>query len=434
VATLSSVALKDVTKIFPGNTVALDGVSLDVADGEFLAMLGPSGCGKSTLLRLIAGLDEPTSGMVMLDGEPVGDLLPRDRGVAMVFQDYALYPHMTVGGNIGFPLKLAGLEPEEQARRAADAASGLGIADLLNRRIQNLSGGQRQRVAMGRAIVRDPGVFLLDEPLSNLDAGLRAELRNEISGLARQLGVTVVYVTHDQTEALTMADRVAVLRRGVLQDVGTPADVYNRPGTVYVATFIGTPRMCLLEGVVQVYSDTHLALMLGEQTLYLPHSHSQARMLSRYQGELLTIGIRAEALTPTAPDAEGAILNGRITSLEQHGHETLVYLDVGALAIALDSDKPPAVLESRNPWWRRPLSELSARWSGRIDEEPPADEAPTGAERRHDRRHHRRRAELPLRLAPYPQISPGDVLSVAVDLEALHFFDNRGARIDSGWR
>lgn len=195
---MANVAPRNVTKVFPGGTVALDDVSLDVADGELVVLLGPSGCGKSTLLRIVAGLEDPTAGSVLLDGEPADELPPWERGVAMVFQHYALYPHMSVGDNIGFPLKVSGLEPVPRRQRTEDAASALGIADLLDRRTTHLSGGQRQRVAMGRAIIRDPRLFLLDEPLSNLDSGLRAELRTEISALSRQLGATSIYVTHDR--------------------------------------------------------------------------------------------------------------------------------------------------------------------------------------------------------------------------------------------
>jgi len=229
---VATVALKDVTKVFGDGTVAVDNVSLDVGDGEFMVLLGPSGCGKSTVLRMVAGLEDPTNGAILLDGELANELSPRDRRIAMVFQDFALYPHMNVGDNIGFPLRLSGVDPDHRSERVADVASALGIGDVLARRPGQLSGGQRQRVAMGRAIVRRPGLFLMDEPLSNLDSGLRAELRAEISGLTRELGVTTLYVTHDQAEALTMADRVAIMRKGVLQDVGTPTQVYGRPATL----------------------------------------------------------------------------------------------------------------------------------------------------------------------------------------------------------
>ncbi len=341
---MTAVALKDVTKIFPDGTVAVDNVSLDVADGEFMVLLGPSGCGKSTILRIVAGLEEPTAGAVLLNGELANDLPPRERGVAMVFQDYALYPHMTVGENIGFPLKLAGVEENPRHERIADVASALGIADVLPRRPHQLSGGQRQRVAMGRAIVRRPGLFLMDEPLSNLDSGLRAELRAEISNLTRELGVSTIYVTHDQAEALTMADRVAILRKGVLQDVGTPTEVYNRPATLYVAAFLGSPRMNLLEASVYVHLDRYITLNLGEQALYLPWNDYRARAVAHYHGERIVVGVRPEALTPVAPDTPGDVLTGRIQFLEHHGHETLAFLDIGATAIVLDDRTCPVAL------------------------------------------------------------------------------------------
>ncbi|MGC1211623.1 MAG: ABC transporter ATP-binding protein, partial [Micromonospora sp.] len=333
---MTTVALKDVTKVFQDGTLAVDTVNLDVNDGEFMVLLGPSGCGKSTVLRMVAGLEDPSSGAVMLDGELANDLPPRERKIAMVFQDFALYPQMTVGDNIGFPLRLAGVEPAPRGERITDVASALGIGDVLGRKPSQLSGGQRQRVAMGRAIVRRPGLFLMDEPLSNLDSGLRAELRAEISGLTRELGVTTIYVTHDQAEALTMADRVAIMRKGVLQDVGTPTQVYGRPATLYVAAFLGSPRMNLLEASVYVHLDRYVALSLGEQSLYLPWDDIRSRAVAHYHGERIVVGMRAEALTPVAPDTAGDVLQGRIRYLEHHGHESLAFLDIGATAIVVD--------------------------------------------------------------------------------------------------
>jgi multiple sugar transport system ATP-binding protein len=441
VAAVTTVALKDVTKVFPDGTVAVDNVSLDVADGEFMVLLGPSGCGKSTLLRIVAGLEDPTSGAVLLNGELANDLPPRERRVAMVFQDYALYPHMSVGDNIGFPLKLAGLEPTPRQERIADVATALGIADVLARRPHHLSGGQRQRVAMGRAIVRQPGLFLMDEPLSNLDTGLRAELRAEISGLIRELGVSTIYVTHDQAEALTMADRVAILRRGVLQDVGTPTEVYNRPATLYVAAFLGSPRMNLLEASVYVHLDRYVALHLGEQALYLPWEDYRARVVSHYHGERIVVGMRPEALTPVVPGSPGDVLDGRIRFLEHHGHETIALLDVGATAIVLEDIGGTAPETFGNSRLQR-LGGLLSRLTGRGGSggggggQPAEPVAPTsgGSVLTDPGRHHRRPAELAVRLAPYPQISPGQSLSVSVRMEALHLFDDRGNRIDVNWR
>ncbi|MEU4680246.1 ABC transporter ATP-binding protein [Micromonospora sp. NPDC023737] len=432
---MTTVALKDVTKVFRDGTVAVDSVNLDVDDGEFMVLLGPSGCGKSTVLRMVAGLEDPTRGAVMLGGELANDLSPRDRGVAMVFQDFALYPHMTVGDNIAFPLRLAGMEPDARGERVTDVAGALGIGDVLGRRPGQLSGGQRQRVAMGRAIIRRPKLFLMDEPLSNLDSGLRAELRAEISGLTRELGVTTIYVTHDQAEALTMADRVAIMRRGVLQDVGTPTQVYGRPATLYVAAFLGSPRMNLLEASVYVHLDRYVTLTLGEQALYLPWDDIRSRAVAHYHGERIVVGMRAEALTPVAPDDPGDVLHGRVRHLEHHGHESMAYLDIGATAVVVDemgSRGAPGDVGQRG---LRRFGQVVQRLAGK----PPETTQPAIGRARASvlpdpGRHARRTAELAVRLAPYPAMSSGHALSVRVRMDALHFFDERGDRIDVGWR
>jgi len=430
---VSTVLLKDVTKIWPDGTVAVDHVSLDVSDGEFLVLLGPSGCGKSTILRMIAGLEDPSEGDILLNGDPVLELAPRDRSIAMVFQDFALYPHMTVGDNIGCPLRLSGVEPVNRSERVGDVAGALGIGDVLRRKPSQLSGGQRQRVAMGRAIVRRPGLFLMDEPLSNLDSGLRAELRAEITGLTRELGVTTMYVTHDQAEALTMADRVAIMRKGVLQDVGTPTEVYGRPATLYVAAFLGSPRMNLLEASVYVHLDQYVSLNFGEQALYLPWDDIRARAVAHYHGERIVVGMRAEALTPVSPDVQGDVLRGRIRYLEHHGHESLAFLDIGATAIVVDEmagGKPDA---AQGGALRRIGGRLQ-RLTGRNGAAPVAVQTKERASVLDPGRHHRKPAELAVRLAPYPAVSPGHPLAVGVRMDALHFFDERGDRIDIGWR
>ncbi|WFE50567.1 ABC transporter ATP-binding protein [Micromonospora sp. WMMD1155] len=432
---MSTVTLKDVSKVFRDGTLAVDSINLDVNDGEFMVLLGPSGCGKSTVLRMIAGLEDPTQGAVMLDGELANDLPPRDRKIAMVFQDFALYPHMTVGDNIAFPLRLAGVEPEPRGERVSDVASALGIGDVLARKPGQLSGGQRQRVAMGRAIVRRPGLFLMDEPLSNLDSGLRAELRAEISGLTRELGVTTVYVTHDQAEALTMADRVAIMRRGVLQDVGTPTQVYGRPATLYVAAFLGSPRMNLLEASVYVHLDRYVTLNLGEQSLYLPWNDIRSRAVAHYHGERIVVGMRAEALTPVSPDSPGDVLRGRIRYLEHHGHESLAFLDIGATAIMVDEMGAPLDPPPVGQRGLRRFGSVMQRLAGKPVESqaPPVGNTQTSV-LPDPGRHHRRPAELAVRLAPYPAVSAGHPLAVSVRMDALHFFDERGARIDVGWR
>ncbi|MBY8871748.1 ABC transporter ATP-binding protein [Micromonospora sp. PLK6-60] len=434
---MTTVALKDVTKVFQDGTLAVDTVNLDVNDGEFMVLLGPSGCGKSTVLRMVAGLEDPTAGAVMLNGEVANDLPPRDRGIAMVFQDFALYPHMTVGDNIGFPLRLAGVEPNPRGERIQDVAAALGIGDVLGRKPSQLSGGQRQRVAMGRAIVRRPGLFLMDEPLSNLDSGLRAELRAEISGLTRELGVTTIYVTHDQAEALTMADRVAIMRKGVLQDVGTPTQVYGRPATLYVAAFLGSPRMNLLEASVYVHLDRYVTLTLGEQALYLPWDDIRSRAVAHYHGERIVVGMRAEALTPVAPDAPGDVLQGRIRYLEHHGHESLAFLDIGATAVMVDEMAGTAEEGAPGQRGLRRFGQVMQRLAGR-PVEPGTEAAPVTGGRTSvlpdPGRHHRRPAELAVRLAPYPAVSAGHSLAIQVRMDALHFFDERGDRIDVGWR
>jgi multiple sugar transport system ATP-binding protein len=443
--TVATVALKDVTKVFTDGTIAVDRVNLDVGQGEFMVLLGPSGCGKSTLLRMVAGLEDPSSGAIMLDGELANELPPRERGVAMVFQDFALYPHMTVSDNIGFPLRLSGVEAAPRAEQIAEVASALGIGDVLARKPAQLSGGQRQRVAMGRAIVRRPRLFLMDEPLSNLDSGLRAELRAEISGLVRELGVTTVYVTHDQAEALTMADRVAILRKGVLQDVGTPTQVYGRPATLYVAAFLGSPRMNLLEAEVYVHLDRHIALHMGDQVLHLPWNDLRSRQVAHFHGERIVVGVRAEALTPVPTDAQGDVLRGRIRYLEHHGHESLAFLDIGATAVVVDEiggTPPEASVAGKG--LRRLVDRFIGRGGGNSGERELVGAGAGGRSRGGSAntesvlsdpgRHHRRPAELAVRLAPYPAVTHGHPLTVSVRMEALHFFDERGQRIDVGWR
>jgi multiple sugar transport system ATP-binding protein len=244
---MKQIELKQVSKSF-GSTEVIPPLDLDIEDGEFVVFVGPSGCGKSTLLRLIAGLEDVTSGEIVINGEDATAIPPANRGLAMVFQSYALYPHMTVRNNIAFPLRMAGLDKAEQARRVEDAAKVLNLTEYLDRRPGQLSGGQRQRVAIGRAIVREPTAFLFDEPLSNLDAALRVGMRLEISELHKRLATTMIYVTHDQVEAMTMADKIVVLQSGVIEQVGTPLDLYHNPRNVFVAGFIGSPKMNLLTG------------------------------------------------------------------------------------------------------------------------------------------------------------------------------------------
>src|SRR5215203_6125822 len=248
---MAEIQLREVTKRYPDGTEAVKRVSLDIADGEFMILVGPSGCGKSTALRMIAGLEDISEGELIIGGEVVNDLAPRDRDIAMVFQNYALYPHMTVRENMGFALKLAKVDAGEISKRVEEAARILDLEPHLERKPANLSGGQRQRVAMGRAIVRNPKAFLMDEPLSNLDAKLRVQMRTEVSRIQQRLGTTTVYVTHDQTEAMTLGDRVSVMRTGVLQQVASPMELYNHPLNLFVAGFIGSPAMNFMPATVE---------------------------------------------------------------------------------------------------------------------------------------------------------------------------------------
>jgi multiple sugar transport system ATP-binding protein len=285
---MASVTFDKATRIYPGSTrPAVDAIDLQVADGEFLVLVGPSGCGKSTTLRMLAGLEEVNDGNIFIGERNVTDVPPKDRDIAMVFQNYALYPHMTVAENMGFALKIAGVNKEERANRVLEAAKLLDLEPYLGRKPKALSGGQRQRVAMGRAIVRQPQVFLMDEPLSNLDAKLRVQTRTQIASLQRRLGVTTVYVTHDQTEALTMGDRIAVLKDGVLQQVGTPRDLYEHPDNIFVAGFIGSPAMNLFQ--TDLTAD---GVKFGSHTVRIDRA-----TLADIKTKKITVGIRPEDVT-----------------------------------------------------------------------------------------------------------------------------------------
>ena len=285
---MASVSFKNATRLYPGGTVpAVDKLNLEIADGEFLVLVGPSGCGKSTSLRMLAGLEEVNEGGIFIGDREVTDVPPKDRDIAMVFQNYALYPHMTVAENMGFALKIAGVSKEERAERVLEAAKLLDLEPYLNRKPKALSGGQRQRVAMGRAIVRKPQVFLMDEPLSNLDAKLRVQTRTQIASLQRRLGVTNVSVTHDQVEAMTMGDRVAVLKDGILQQVDSPRNLYDTPQNVFVAGFIGSPAMNLVQLPI-----VDGGVQFGDAVL--PVSRE---ILAKASGSKITVGIRPEKLT-----------------------------------------------------------------------------------------------------------------------------------------
>jgi multiple sugar transport system ATP-binding protein len=312
-----------------GTTVALKDFNLDIPDKEFLVLVGPSGCGKSTALRLLAGLESITSGRILIGDRVVNDVEPRNRDIAMVFQSYALYPHMSIYDNIAFGLQLRKMGKAEIDRRVKEAAEILGIQPLLNRRPGQLSGGQRQRVAVARAIVREPSVFLLDEPLSNLDAKLRVHTRAEISKLHQRLGTTFVYVTHDQVEAMTMATRIAVMNAGIIQQVGAPAELYSHPVNRFVAGFIGSPAMNFLD--VAVAGD-HDGLVLQGEGFELPVPSSRTSLLAPYRGKRVVLGIRPEDIHDaqyTAPGIQGAPLRARVDVTELMGNEVFLYLLLG---------------------------------------------------------------------------------------------------------
>jgi multiple sugar transport system ATP-binding protein len=326
---MASVALEQAWKTFPNGTDALRGVDLEVADGELMVLVGPSGCGKTTALRSIAGLERLTSGAVRIAGEDVGDVEPAERDVAMVFQNYALYPNMTVARNISFGLRARGVPRDEQERRVHEIARVLDVEELLDRKPRMLSGGQRQRVAMGRAIVRDPRVFLMDEPLSNLDARLRVQMRGEIVRIQAELGTTTVYVTHDQVEAMTMGQRVAVMEDGVVRQCDTPARLYAAPANTFVARFMGSPPMNLLLGQVRV-RDGGVICTVGAAELAIPAAVERARpALHGLDGRDVVVGIPPDGFV-LAPPAIGHGLPGIVYLAELLGTESLLHVEVEA--------------------------------------------------------------------------------------------------------
>lgn len=318
---MATVSFREASRRYPGaDRNAVDKLNLDIEDGEFMVLVGPSGCGKSTSLRMLAGLEEVTEGGIYIGDRDVTDLPPKDRDIAMVFQNYALYPHMTVADNMGFALKMQGKPKAEREERVKKAAELLGLEDFLNRKPKALSGGQRQRVAMGRAIVREPQVFLMDEPLSNLDAKLRVSTRTQIAALQQRLGVTTVYVTHDQVEAMTMGDRVAVMRDGILQQVASPLDLYDTPVNLFVAGFIGSPAMNLMKG-----KRVEDGVQVGDYTVRVPRE-----VLAKAEGEeTLTIGVRPEAFN-VSTDNDGIGLD--VAVVEELGADSYLYGTVAGLS------------------------------------------------------------------------------------------------------
>jgi multiple sugar transport system ATP-binding protein len=331
---MASVVLKGVSKRF-GETRVIEGLDLEIKDHEFMVLVGPSGCGKSTALRMVAGLEDVTGGTISIGDRVVNDVPPKDRDIAMVFQSYALYPHMTVRQNLEFGLAIRKTPPAEMAKLIQEAAQILGIGELLERKPKELSGGQRQRVALGRAIVRKPAVFLFDEPLSNLDAKLRVQMRAEIKKLQARLGVTSIYVTHDQIEAMTMGHRIAVLHAGKLQQCGTPLEVYERPANLFVAAFIGSPPMSFFDGVVAPGADGFQC-----KGFTLPAPARLGGALAGRAGAKVTLGIRPENVLPEgrSPRGQGAPLDAVVEIAEPLGDEVVVHARVGEAALTFKQD------------------------------------------------------------------------------------------------
>jgi multiple sugar transport system ATP-binding protein len=324
---MATVDMEQVNKVYPNGFHAVKDLNLDVAEGEFMVLVGPSGCGKTTALRMVAGLEDISSGTLRIGGKVVNDETPKERDIAMVFQNYALYPHMTVRENIGFALKLRKMPKAQIAAKVNETAEILGLTEWLDRKPGQLSGGQRQRVAMGRAIVREPSVFLMDEPLSNLDAKLRVQMRAEVQRIQRQIAVATLYVTHDQVEAMTMGDRVAVLRSGVLQQVDHPQALYDHPDNLFVAAFIGSPAMNLYEASLTADAG---AIKVGSQELPLPEACRTAHPgLARYAGKPIILGLRPEHL-PAANGNPGAPLVGDVDLVEALGSELVVHFTIDA--------------------------------------------------------------------------------------------------------
>jgi len=341
---VAPVTLERVKKIYPNGFEALHGLDLNVAEGEFMVLVGPSGCGKTTALRMVAGLEDITSGVLRIGDRVMNDVSPRDRDVAMVFQSYALYPHMTVAENIGFALKLRKMPKAEIAKKVRETAEILGLTEWLDRKPGQLSGGQRQRVAMGRAIVREPSVFLMDEPLSNLDAKLRVQMRAEVLRIQRRIGVATMYVTHDQIEAMTMGDRVAVLRTGDLQQCDHPQALYDHPVNLFVAAFIGSPAMNLFEGALTEDRET---LIIGDQKLALPDSIKVLRpALSSYANKPIVVGFRPEHLSPATSDSSNTALDTKVDLVEALGSELLVHFQIDAKRVLAEGVQEDVAAES----------------------------------------------------------------------------------------
>ncbi len=337
---MASLSLKNVCKVYPNGFEAVKDFNLDVADKEFIIFVGPSGCGKSTTLRMIAGLEEISSGDLIIDGKVMNDVEPKDRDIAMVFQNYALYPHMTVFDNMAFGLKLRKVPKDEIKAKVEEAARILDLEKLLDRKPKALSGGQRQRVAMGRAIVRNPKVFLMDEPLSNLDAKLRVQMRSEIASLHNRLGATIIYVTHDQTEAMTLGTRIVVLKDGVIMQVDSPQKLYNEPNNLFVAGFIGSPQMNFIDAVCKVEGE-RVTLNFEKTSVVLPPAKAKKLIDGGYNGKTVVMGIRPEDIGDSQIEIEAhkdAVFETDVTGYELLGSEVLLYFNVAGTAMTAKVD------------------------------------------------------------------------------------------------
>jgi multiple sugar transport system ATP-binding protein len=391
---VANVAFERVSKIYPDGTRAVNDVNLDIRDGEFMVLVGPSGCGKTTALRMVAGLEEISEGMLKIGERVVNHVPSRDRDIAMVFQSYALYPHLSVYENIAFGLRLKKMPKDEIDKRVQRAASLLGLEEFLKRKPRALSGGQRQRVAMGRAIVREPAAFLMDEPLSNLDAKLRVQMRAEIAKLQSDLGVTTIYVTHDQIEAMTMGDRVAVMRKGELQQVDEPQTLYDRPVNLFVGGFIGSPAMNMLDATIHS-SNGSLQATFGDQTIALgPETLEHRPALRGYDGRHVILGIRPEDLEDAALEADAPQdrrMRGRLELRESLGSEIMAHFSIDASAAETEETR-----------------ELARETGG-------GDDTHIGVEAG--------KAMVVGRFGARSTIQPGATIEAVVDTRALHFFD-----------
>ena len=393
---MAGVTFDGVGKLYPDGTRAVSGMDLEITDGEFMVLVGPSGCGKTTALRMVAGLEDISEGVLRIGERTVNRVPARDRNIAMVFQSYALYPHLSVYENIAFGLRLRKTPKDEIDRKVRDAARVLGLEAFLERKPRALSGGQRQRVAMGRAIVREPAAFLMDEPLSNLDAKLRVHMRAEIASLQADLGVTTIYVTHDQVEAMTMGDRVAVMRKGELQQVAPPQHLYERPVNLFVGGFIGSPAMNLIEATIE-RRNGGLCATMGEQSLALVDETVTARpALASYVGRRVVVGVRPENLEDAALEPEVPVeqrLRGVVVLREPLGSEVVAHFTV---------DAPPALTEDVRELARDVGQETAVQVA-----------AEQGA----------KTTTMVGRFGPRSNVRSGDVIDVAVEARQLHFFD-----------